>query len=526
MNPKSKAGLLLAMHKEGVKTFAAKVAWVKRHVPSVADAEAFVGELVKDIEKALQVPAVGGAYNAARELLGCLRAASSALQSLHWQVSGETSHQDHVLLGSAYETLYEQIDPYAESVVLQLGADAVDAEEISEIESRWHAVFAEIEGGPMQQAYSIVRAAKERLEETRDAYQVEGLLTLGGETRFGDMHSASEKLCYLLGQRVGPMQKALVAARQPGRLLKARGHKYIRREATGNPKSPWRYVYKDAEGREYTSSSPNETAARQTGLDFGAKGKPGAMTPQQATAAARETYTHPGKAVESVRAAGGLVNQIERLHQMLATASRPAGRFGLDAPQPETVAALRAYATTSLLPRAKARLAEIQQRKTPGVTHAEAGTTGRELEMLESIVPAEPKTKADWTSKDWHDLSRYQEGLADEGAEGAAKKMLGALSEQAGAGNLGWRADQHPAVTFAAVAAPLHDYLDKIADVDKAKAASREVVQVLDRVIRKISAESKKLDTPALARASDVANELHKQSVNTGDYFVKRSKRS
>lgn len=54
---------------------------------------------------------------------------------------------------------------------------------------------------------------------------------------------------------------------------KGRGHKYIRREATGNPKNPWRYVYRDKRGKEVSSDTApkgKKTDQRQEDL-FSAK---------------------------------------------------------------------------------------------------------------------------------------------------------------------------------------------------------------------------------------------------------------
>lgn len=52
MHEQNKQGLLAAMAKDGVTTFAGKVAWVKKHVKDIDDAEAFVGALVKDEDDA------------------------------------------------------------------------------------------------------------------------------------------------------------------------------------------------------------------------------------------------------------------------------------------------------------------------------------------------------------------------------------------------------------------------------------------------------------------------------------------
>ena len=52
-------------------------------------------------------------------------------------------------------------------------------------------------------------------------------------------------------------------------LRKAGGHKYIRREPTGDARRPWRYVYRDAQGREYYGSAPSTaTRGAQHGLPF------------------------------------------------------------------------------------------------------------------------------------------------------------------------------------------------------------------------------------------------------------------
>lgn len=52
MHGKNKQAILAAMAKDGVTTFAGKVAWVKRHVEGVDDPEAFVGALVADEDDA------------------------------------------------------------------------------------------------------------------------------------------------------------------------------------------------------------------------------------------------------------------------------------------------------------------------------------------------------------------------------------------------------------------------------------------------------------------------------------------
>ena len=45
-----------------------------------------------------------------------------------------------------------------------------------------------------------------------------------------------------------------------GALRKARGHKYLRREATGDPQRPWHYIYRDEQGREYEGRAPESRA--------------------------------------------------------------------------------------------------------------------------------------------------------------------------------------------------------------------------------------------------------------------------
>lgn len=140
------------------------------------------------------------------EILACLRAQYLSYQTSHWQSSGPSAYQDHLLYERLYKSVEEQIDTLAEKLSGLTDSDEVSLEiqgpKIQHYLSQWGKIKNHYKRGLHSEKIfqHLLRTAVEDLEQT-------GQLTLGLDDFIAATASEHETNMYLLQQALKPVRQ-------------------------------------------------------------------------------------------------------------------------------------------------------------------------------------------------------------------------------------------------------------------------------------------------------------------------------
>ena len=132
-------------------------------------------------------------------LLAALRAVHWTHWTSHWQVKGNPSYGDHLLLERLYNAVTEEIDTLAEKCVAYFGPECVEpvsqANVMAEILQK-HAV-----SDPILRSLRIEQVLQAMISETFNTLEKSGQLPLGLNDFLAATANAHETAIYLLQQR-------------------------------------------------------------------------------------------------------------------------------------------------------------------------------------------------------------------------------------------------------------------------------------------------------------------------------------
>jgi DNA-binding ferritin-like protein len=138
--------------------------------------------------------------------LGFLRATGMIHHSHHWQTMGDTSYQDHLLLGQLYEQTNGEIDKVGEKIV---GLDSPALTNYFAQMKHMDGLIRAVSDSKRQPLVVSLRAEMVLIasgEMIQDRLQEEGTLTSGLANMFGDMLDQHETHVYLLHQRLSSIK--------------------------------------------------------------------------------------------------------------------------------------------------------------------------------------------------------------------------------------------------------------------------------------------------------------------------------
>lgn len=180
--------------------------------------------LQKSLEDRNPPPGRGMAYDARhiiQDVLGTLRAVQWCHQTSHWQVKGDTSYGDHLMLQRIYETLDSEVDAVAEKIVAQFGADTVKPSGQALLATKLLVEWSKI-NCPLKRSYNAEQQLLQVLESALDGLENWNRLSVGMDNLLRTIYDAHETHLYLLQQRLQ------VIPRHPGTGSKLAGKAMMR----------------------------------------------------------------------------------------------------------------------------------------------------------------------------------------------------------------------------------------------------------------------------------------------------------
>ncbi len=137
-----------------------------------------------------------------RLLLGFLRAAHWMHWTSHWQVKGNTSYGDHLLLERLYTGITEEIDTLAEKLVGEFGIEAVNPLEQSYFLLGFVNDVCSVESDPIRRALLVEKGVQEALRVTYERVKGLGKMSLGLDDYIMATANTHDTFLYLLNQRL------------------------------------------------------------------------------------------------------------------------------------------------------------------------------------------------------------------------------------------------------------------------------------------------------------------------------------
>jgi hypothetical protein len=137
-----------------------------------------------------------------RLMLGFLRAAHWMHWTSHWQVKGENSYGDHLLLERLYTGITEEIDTLAEKMVGEFGVQAVNPLEQAYFLLGFVNDVCSVETTPIRRAFVVEKTIQEALKVTYSKIKEIGNLSLGLDDYLMATANAHDTFLYLLSQRL------------------------------------------------------------------------------------------------------------------------------------------------------------------------------------------------------------------------------------------------------------------------------------------------------------------------------------
>jgi DNA-binding ferritin-like protein len=136
-------------------------------------------------------------------LLAVLRGAHWAHWTSHWQVRGENSYGDHLLMQRLYEGVIEEIDTLAEKIAGTYGSEALNPVEQAQIMANKLLPIAEVqsEGDPIERALFVEEALQKIFKVIYSNLKKRDALTLGLDDFIMATANQHETYLYLLRQR-------------------------------------------------------------------------------------------------------------------------------------------------------------------------------------------------------------------------------------------------------------------------------------------------------------------------------------
>ena len=136
-------------------------------------------------------------------LLALLRAVHWSHWTSHWQVQGENSYSDHLLLERLYTGLVEEIDTLAEKIVGYFGAEAVNSVDQAQMMANAILPQAELqmERDPVKRALIVEESLQKAFKEIYKILDSSNQLSLGMDDFIMSVANAHETNVYLLRQR-------------------------------------------------------------------------------------------------------------------------------------------------------------------------------------------------------------------------------------------------------------------------------------------------------------------------------------
>jgi DNA-binding ferritin-like protein len=132
-------------------------------------------------------------------LLSGLRAAHFAHWTTHWQVQGQSSYGDHLLMERLYTGLVDEIDTLAEKLVGEFGPGAVEPESQVTQMSVYIKGLVNLEQDPIYRAMLVEEGLQQLFNYVYN--KLEGQMSLGLDDYIMSTANAHETNVYLLRQR-------------------------------------------------------------------------------------------------------------------------------------------------------------------------------------------------------------------------------------------------------------------------------------------------------------------------------------
>lgn len=121
-------------------------------------------------------------------------------QFSHWTARGIAFFSDHKLFERLYGSAAEAADTAAEKMIGLFGADGVDYEAQTELMSKVAARYSHLSGSPVEMSLAIEKDFLDFSKEAYQAFDEEGVLSLGLDDMIMSIASERETSCYLLQQ--------------------------------------------------------------------------------------------------------------------------------------------------------------------------------------------------------------------------------------------------------------------------------------------------------------------------------------
>lgn len=133
-------------------------------------------------------------------LLAILRAVHWSHWTSHWQVKGDPSYGDHLLMQRLYEGVESEIDNLAEKIVGEFGPEAVSP--VLQAEIMISALEATERDGPIERALLVEERLQNVLQGVYDRIERLGDMSLGLDDYIMSIANGHETNLFLLRQRM------------------------------------------------------------------------------------------------------------------------------------------------------------------------------------------------------------------------------------------------------------------------------------------------------------------------------------
>jgi len=132
--------------------------------------------------------------------LATLKAIYLIHQHSHWTTKGSNFYGNHLLFQRLYEAAQESADLAAEKFLGLLGEDALDFKFQSDLLHKILTKFEKFSDEPTEMSLAAEKEFIKLSKEAYDAFEEEGVMTLGLDDMIMAIASKSEEAVYLLQQ--------------------------------------------------------------------------------------------------------------------------------------------------------------------------------------------------------------------------------------------------------------------------------------------------------------------------------------